>query len=70
MKTIHFLVTLARSAHVIVELKKKHNFDIRYDDETMGMVVDFVFLRTLSDKEIVKEIMEMHTINLKDLAPQ
>jgi hypothetical protein len=67
-KTVHFCVTVVRSAAVVKKLQKEHNFDVRYEDELLQQVIDFVMLRTLSNQQICQEILEMHTIDLTELA--
>lgn len=67
-KAPHAIVTLVRSTKIIKDLQRESNFDIRYDEPTMQTVIDLVMLRKLNNKQIKQEILEMHTINLKDLA--
>lgn len=61
-KAIHMAVTMYRTNKIAKMLKEVHNFEIRNDMATVDLVIKFVMVRTLSDEQIVKEIMEMHTI--------
>lgn len=67
-KPVHMLVTVVRSTKIIKTLQHEYNFATQPDEKFIQLVIDFVMLRTLSNEQIVNEIMEMHTINLKDLA--
>lgn len=67
-KTVHMTVTFIRAARIVKALQNEYNFDIRYDGPTQQTVIDFVIQRRLSNRQIINEIMEMHTINLNDLA--
>jgi hypothetical protein len=64
---LHFLVTVIRATLIIKRLHSKYNFvHAKTDDETMQLVVDLVMLRTLSNDEICKEIIEMHSVDLRE----
>lgn len=67
-KVPHAAVTLVRCTKIIRALHRENNFDIRYDEPTMQTVIDLVMMRKLNNQEIQKEILEMHTINLEELA--
>jgi hypothetical protein len=56
--------TLYRSTVVIKRLHKERNFNVKNDGPTMQTVIDYVMQRTLTNDEIIKEIIEAHTIEL------
>ncbi len=67
LKTPHMLVTLYRSYRIIEELHKERNFNVKNDGETMQLIIDLVKQRTLTNKQIKQEVMEIHTIEMIEL---
>ena len=61
-KTPHMIVTLYRSYKIIQRLHKERNFNVKKEGALMQQIIDFVMLRTLTNDQIINEVMEMHTI--------
>jgi len=64
LKTPHMIVTLYRAYKVINRLHKERNFNVKNEGDLMQQIVDMIMLRTLTNDEIIGEIMQMHTIEL------
>jgi hypothetical protein len=65
LKTISYIVTMHRSRQIIEILRKNHNFDISEDLESIKLVMLLVKVSPYSNKKIVKEFLEMHTVSFK-----
>lgn len=70
MKALFLLINIARTNKIVAMLKEYHNFDISDDVDTIGTIMSMIRLRDLSNKEIVKEIMEIHTISMKEMSAE
>lgn len=63
-KTPHMIVTLFRTYKIIQRLHKERNFNVKHEEDLQQQIIDFVMLRTLTNDQIINEVMEMHTIEL------
>jgi hypothetical protein len=66
-KTVDLMITLVRTRQIISMLRKDHKFDIREDLESIKLVMLMVKVSPYSNKQIVKEFLEMHTVSEADV---
>lgn len=54
-----------RTNSIVARLYTKHNF--RCSSDTKELIKMFVVVGTLSNNQIIQEVLEMHTVNVKEL---
>lgn len=65
LNVIWYLYGVNRTKSIVSMLGNNHNFDISRDKETMDFVMLMIMVSSLTDKEIAREVLEMHTVGKK-----